>query len=101
MIFIVNPGIVLLDLVGPLQVFTHAYREGAETPAYQTHIASLDGGKVQTNTIVEIDSASLSHVLNEMGEAKLDTLVIVGGNGAEIAAHMRATDLFDVDAAVS
>ena len=86
MIFIVYPGIVLLDLVGPLQVFTHAYPEGGENPAYRTHIASLDGGSIATNTIVDIDSAPLSRVLDEMGDDP-DTLVVVGGNGAEVAAH--------------
>lgn len=86
-IFIVYPGIVLLDLVGPLQVFTHAYPEGDENPAYRTHIVSLDGGSIATNTIVDIDSAPLSRVLDEMGDGDLDTLVVVGGNGAEVAAH--------------
>ena len=86
-IFVVYPGIVLLDLVGPLQVFTHAYRDGEDVPAYKTQVASLDGGPITTNTIVQIDSVSLSEVLDEFGDDDPDTLVIVGGNGAEVAAH--------------
>ncbi|MEP4195698.1 MAG: helix-turn-helix domain-containing protein [Aliishimia sp.] len=86
-IFVVYPGIVLLDLVGPLQVFTHAYRDGENIPAYRTYVASLDGGTITTNTIVQIESAPLLEVLDELGGDDLDTLVIVGGNGAEVAAH--------------
>ena len=70
-IFIVYPGIVLLDLVGPLQVFTHAYREGEDTPAYRTYVVSLDGGSVATNTIVQIDSAPLTTVLAQLQERKM------------------------------
>ncbi len=87
MIFIVYPGIVLLDLVGPLQVFTHAQREGEEIPAYQTYVASLGGGPIATNTIVQIDSTPLNEVLQKIGDHDLDTIVIVGGNGAEVAVH--------------
>lgn len=86
-VFIVYPGIVLLDLVGPLQVFTHAYREAEDTPAYRTHVVSMDGGSVATNTIVQIDSTPLQTVLAELEDCELDTIVVVGGNGAEVAAH--------------
>ena len=86
-LFIVYPGIVLLDLVGPLQVFTHAHRDDDSTPAYRTYVASLDGGHVDTNTIVQLDSTPLADVMEELGDSNLDTLVIVGGNGAEVAVH--------------
>ena len=82
-LFIVYPGIVLLDLVGPLQVFTHACRDGDDVPAYRTVVASLEGGSVATNTIVQIDSAPLSEAMADLGDGQLDTLVIVGGDGAE------------------
>lgn len=80
MLFIVYPNIVLLDLVGPLQVFTHA-REGAE-PAYRTHVLSSDGGRVETNTIVPIDSAPMNDWLGDDAAKPIHTLVIVGGDGA-------------------
>ncbi|WP_254054622.1 GlxA family transcriptional regulator [Roseovarius sp. EL26] len=86
-VFVVYPGIVLLDLVGPLQVFTRARHNGTDLPAYVTHVVSLDGGPVETNTIVQIDSAPLSEFLIEPDGPELDTLVIVGGNGAEVAAE--------------
>ncbi|MEM8841131.1 MAG: helix-turn-helix domain-containing protein [Pseudomonadota bacterium] len=87
MIFIVYPGIVLLDLVGPLQVFTHACLDATDIPAYRTHVVSLDGGSVATNTIVQIDSTPLHTVLAQLEDGELDTIVVIGGNGAEVAAH--------------
>ncbi|WP_299971162.1 DJ-1/PfpI family protein [uncultured Roseobacter sp.] len=86
-VFVVYPGIVLLDLVGPLQVFTHAYRNGEDTPAYRTHVASLDGGSIATNTIVQINSVPLNRIVPDMENHELDTLIVVGGNGAEVAAR--------------
>ncbi|MDA9208388.1 AraC family transcriptional regulator [Octadecabacter sp.] len=84
-VFVVYPGIVLLDLVGPLQVFTHAMHKGTDVPAYATHVVSLGGGPITTNTIVEIDSTPLSEFLIEKEGAELDTLIIVGGNGAVVS----------------
>ncbi|MEP6065696.1 MAG: helix-turn-helix domain-containing protein [Paracoccaceae bacterium] len=84
-VFVVYPGIVLLDLVGPLQVFTRACHEGSDVPAYVTNVVSLDGGPIETNTIVQIDSAPLSEFLIEADGPELDTLVIVGGKGAEVS----------------
>jgi transcriptional regulator GlxA family with amidase domain len=84
-VFVVYPGIVLLDLVGPLQVFTHATHAGTDVPAYATHVVSLDGGPIETNTIVQIDSAPLSEFLIDEDDSYLDTLVIVGGNGAVVS----------------
>lgn len=59
-VFVVYPNIVLLDLVGPLQVFTHARKDGQSAPAYQTHVVSGEGGRISTNTILPIDSDPLS-----------------------------------------
>lgn len=89
-VFVVYPGIVLLDLVGPLQVFTHAHHTGTNVPAYATHVVSLDGGPVETNTIVQIESTPLADVLTQTDSVPLDTLVIVGGNGAETSASNAA-----------
>lgn len=84
-VFVVYPGIVLLDLVGPLQVFTHAKHTGTDAPAYVTHVVSLDGGPIKTNTIVQIDSTPLSEFLSSAESPKIDTLVIVGGNGVVVS----------------
>lgn len=85
-LFVIYPDIVLLDLVGPLQVFTHA-RKNAQTPlAYDTHIVSRDGGQIETNTIVQIDSDPIDDWLTTHKDTPIHTLVCVGGDGAINAA---------------
>lgn len=81
-VFVVYPDCVLLDLAGPLQVFTHARADPGAPPAYQTHVASKSGGRVATNTILQIDSTPLG----DWTDHALHTLVIVGGDGAYEAA---------------
>ncbi len=82
-VFVIYPDIVLLDLAGPLEVFTHARQPGAERPAYETAIASLKGGSIATDTVVSIETEPLE---NWVGR-EIHTLVIVGGDGAEAAMH--------------
>jgi transcriptional regulator GlxA family with amidase domain len=77
---------VLLDLVGPLQVFTHARKTPQSGHAYSAHIASLHGGRIDTNTVVQIDSDPLSAWLGSDPRPDIHTLVIVGGDGAYEAA---------------
>lgn len=77
-VFVVYPDIVLLDLVGPLQVFTHARHQSGESSAYKTAIVSLAGGEVETNTLVSIDSEPISSWIHR----PVHTLVVVGGDGA-------------------
>lgn len=81
-LFVVYPDIVLLDLVGPLQVFTHACTTSGAAQAYRTHVVSHHGGQVPTNTVVEIDSTPLA----AHGNTPIHTLVIIGGDGAIPAA---------------
>jgi len=75
-VFIVYPGIKLLDLAGPLQVFSDANNEQGK-PAYKTFIVSKNGGELHTDTTVCISSDSLSKWKNR----KIDTLLVVGGDG--------------------
>lgn len=88
-LFVVYPGIVLLDLVGPLQVFTHARRTPSSACAYKTHVASSEGGPVATNTILPIDSEPLSNWTGAH-QPPIHTLVIVGGDGAIPTAKNKA-----------
>ncbi|MEM8580532.1 MAG: AraC family transcriptional regulator [Pseudomonadota bacterium] len=83
--FVVYPGIVLLDLVGPLHVFSRACERGTGDLAYNTHVASVEGGPVSTNTILPIDTVPLSELCEGARPAEIDTLVVVGGDGAEVA----------------
>lgn len=85
-LFVVYPNIVLLDLVGPLQVFTHACKTPDANPAYKTHVVSRTGGQILTNTIVQIDSEPITAHLS----TPIHTLVIVGGDGAYPAAEDKA-----------
>jgi transcriptional regulator GlxA family with amidase domain len=85
-VFIVYPNIVLLDLVGPLQVFTHARKDERSGPAYQTHVVSFHGGRTDTNTILEIDSDRLADWLELNQDTLIHTLVVIGGDGALAAA---------------
>lgn len=84
-VFVVYDGIVLLDLVGPLHVFSRACEDGTDELAYNTYIASVEGGLVQTNTIVQVDSLSLAELCDASRGIEIDTLVIVGGDGANAA----------------
>ncbi|MEP5154202.1 helix-turn-helix domain-containing protein [Planktotalea sp.] len=84
-LFVAYHDIVLLDLVGPLQVFTHAREAGAKVNAYQTHVLSAQGGQVETNTILPIPTEPLDHWLSS--DANIHTVIIVGGDGALPATH--------------
>ena len=77
-VFVVYDDIVLLDLVGPLQVFSHALDQDTRTNGYQCAVASLNGGMVETNTVVSIPSEKLSSFSGN----EIHTLVVVGGDGA-------------------
>lgn len=77
-VFVVYPDIVLLDLVGPLQVFSHAIDPETKTNGYACAVTSVGGGMVDTNTVVSIPSEPASRYL----ETSIHTLVVVGGDGA-------------------
>lgn len=77
-VFIVYPDIVLLDLAGPLEVFSWARHGGTGALAYETAIVSLDGGRIPTDTIVSVESEKME----DWAHRQIDTLVIVGGDGA-------------------
>ena len=85
-LFVVYPNMVLLDLVGPLQVFTHARKNPRSDAAYQTNIVSRAGARIETNTILQIDSDPIEKWLLEPENTSIHTLVVVGGDGAIEAA---------------
>lgn len=82
-IFVVYSDIVLLDLVGPLQVFSHAIDPHTRQNGYRCVVVSADGGMVDTNTVVPIPTAPMSEYLN----VPVHTVVVVGGDGAYRAMH--------------
>lgn len=77
-VIVVYPEIVLLDLVGPLQVFSHAMDTTTRGHGYQCVVASVEGGITTTNTVVSIPSTPITSVVDR----DIHTLVIVGGDGA-------------------
>ena len=82
-VFVVYPGIKLLDLSGPLQVFTDARRPSGGTEAYDAVVASLAGGPVPTDTGIDVSSVRL----DSLGDKRIDSLLICGGNGARNASQ--------------
>lgn len=77
-VFIVYPDFVLLDLVGPLQVFTHAPDAETGAPGYDCIVASITGGDIATNTVLPCPSVPVS----SLADRKIHTLIVVGGDGA-------------------
>ncbi|MEM1075897.1 MAG: helix-turn-helix domain-containing protein [Pseudomonadota bacterium] len=77
-VFVVYPDIVLLDLVGPLQVFSHAMDTKTKDNGYECVVVSVAGDLTQTNTVVSIPTLPVSDV----SERDIHTLVVVGGDGA-------------------
>jgi transcriptional regulator GlxA family with amidase domain len=80
------PGVNLLDVAGPAQVFTSAIelrstREGESDPAYRVTLVSLHGGLTETTSGLEINSVPVSSI----DGVPIDTLLIAGGHGSEDA----------------
>lgn len=82
-VFVIYPNIVLLDLVGPLQVFSHAIDPTSQGNGYTCAVTSISGGMVKTNTVVPIPSEPMTNY----NQRHIHTLVIVGGDGANTAMH--------------
>ena len=71
------PGVLLLDVAGPLQVFAMANRF-APAPRYRTRLLSLDGGPVETDTGVVLHSDAALAEAPAGGD-----LVVPGGPGVD------------------
>lgn len=82
-VFVVYPGIKLFDLAGPLQVFADAVSKTSKDRLYKTVVASEAGGTVATDTGVDVSTVQLSTVMRK----KVDTLLVVGGSAARVAAR--------------
>src|SRR5947209_4090681 len=80
------PGVNLLDVAGPAQVFTsatelHSAANGQSGPAYGVTVASVCGGLTGTTSGIEINSVPVA----SLDRASIDTLLIAGGHGSEAA----------------
>jgi len=74
--FIVYPKIKLLDLSGPLQAFSDAKNLDGKS-AYSVVVVSSSGSSVCTDTCVSISSEPAA----DWFRRRIDTTIIVGGNG--------------------
>jgi transcriptional regulator GlxA family with amidase domain len=86
-VFVTYPRITALDLVGPHEVFTAAAeiarRTGGDPEAYSASVAAVTAGPVRTTRgpAIVADRALASV------RGAIDTLIVVGGEGAEDAAQ--------------
>jgi transcriptional regulator GlxA family with amidase domain len=71
------PGVTLLDISGPAQVFAELQEIELPTASYSLSYLSASGGLVQTDVGMMIDTAPISSVRPQ----EVDTLVIPGGPG--------------------
>jgi len=88
-VHVAYPGIAMLDLVGPAEVFTAANRVLESGPRYRVLVASLDGASVTTDSGLRLGAdvrlASVSR--------RVDTLLIPGGLEALQSGAMRSDAL--------
>jgi transcriptional regulator GlxA family with amidase domain len=76
------PQVQILDVTGPLQVFATANDiAGGDVPPYAIRVVSQVGGAVASSSGMGL----LTHPLPPHGSA-LDTLIVAGGPGIEVAA---------------
>lgn len=78
-VFVIYPGVTLLDVTGPLQAFSSANNTEIANGEqhYQIEVASPDGGPITTDCQVDLSSISLEQAACE----PIDTLIVAGGNG--------------------
>lgn len=90
-VFVVFPGVKLLDITGPMQVFADAnlIRPGQ----YDLKLVSRSGGNVVSDAIMPVATAALS----SLRELMFDTVIVAGGGGA-FAASEDAEFLQDIRA---
>ncbi|MEM6495954.1 MAG: DJ-1/PfpI family protein [Pseudomonadota bacterium] len=79
-VLVTFPNAKLLDVAGPMQVFTDAKLRGGED--YEIVIVSVDGGDQDTDTNVKLPSEHF----DALPDKPIHTLLIAGGLGARPAA---------------
>jgi transcriptional regulator GlxA family with amidase domain len=75
----------ILDVVGPLEVFSQANRileDADRTPAYRVHVVALAGGPLLASSGLSLLAAPL-----RAAPDRYDTLVVSGGSGTREAAQ--------------
>jgi transcriptional regulator GlxA family with amidase domain len=87
---VVYPGVQVLDVTGPLEVFMNANRRLDElgdrrTPRYEIRMVARQAGPLRTTSGIEL-------VVGALGDARgaIDTLLVAGGDGTSAALRDRA-----------
>ncbi|KIC20180.1 GlxA family transcriptional regulator [Leisingera sp. ANG-Vp] len=75
-LFVVFPGVMLLDIAGALQVFTEA--NDAAEGSYELIVAAPGGGLISSDTVLPV----LARPLEDCAGRCIDTLIVAGGEGA-------------------
>jgi transcriptional regulator GlxA family with amidase domain len=78
-VIVTFPGVLGLDLVGPLEVFALANRFGA-SPPYASSVVSMGGGPIVASSGLAIGTESAGTV-----SSAVDTLIVAGGYDVEQA----------------
>jgi transcriptional regulator GlxA family with amidase domain len=76
-VIVAFPGVTLLDISGPAQVFAELQEIEPATASYSLSYLSASGGLVRTDVGMMVDTAPISSVRPH----EVDTLVIPGGPG--------------------
>lgn len=86
-VFVIYPGVTLLDVTGPLQAFSSANNTENSNgrKIYDVLIASPNGGPVATGCHVDLGTVSL----DQAAAQSIDTLIVAGGTGVFDALEQR------------
>ena len=92
---VVYPGVQVLDVTGPLEVFANANRRldqqgDLRAPRYEIEIAAREPGPVRTTSGIELHA---QRALREI-RGPIDTLLVAGGDGVVEALRDRAVIRF-------
>ena len=83
MVIVAFPGVQSLDVVGPFEVFSGAARAAellARPGRYRVSLAAVDGTLVRAESGLELSTGALPDP-----RQRIDTLVVPGGDGAQVA----------------
>lgn len=78
-VFVIYPGVTLLDVTGPVQAFSSANNTeiAGGRVIYEVVIASPEGGPIPTDCLVDLGSVRLEQAIGD----SIDTLIVAGGDG--------------------
>jgi transcriptional regulator GlxA family with amidase domain len=84
-VFVTGPGVEILDLVGPLQVFArasdmHARENAGSAPIYSVEVASISSRR---SLIANCGLRITAHKTLREVRGKIDTLLVAGGDAIE------------------